>query len=434
MLGNKSKMEASSTEMALARMDNKLDQISGVYEPLAVRVANLEALARTTQATTAQSVHTQARSDRSRGVAGPPPEDSSAMRRRTGWFRILRHMWPPNVRRLLAEHDEAERIQGELWQVELPKAIRAHGEVIASPDGPAFPEGIFRADAASKVTIIDVGAQDLAFEDHVYAPLQAAGATTIIGFEPLPDKDAAPRRADPSVVMLEHFVGAGEAATFHVTHFDPASSLFEPNHEYLAQFVGLSDMCKTVSSFEVRTTRLDDVPEISGCDYLKIDVQGGELDVLKGAQGLLEKTLAVHCEVEFAPVYKDQPLFADIDSYLRARGFELIDFVNAGYNRYKALPGPSRTGSRLLWSEAVYFKSSDQILRSDFEKFRKAAYIAHVNYNMYDLASHFLAEYDKIAGSSFAPIYLAALLAFVGSQKRARRASPREAGTSGPRT
>lgn len=424
MLGSKEKMEASTTETALARMDTKLDQVSGYYEPLAVRVANLEALARTMQATATRPDHKRSRTN---GRGGVPlfPDIASAEPRRSGWFRILRHMWPPKVRRLLAEHDELERTRGELRHDELRKPIRTHGEVIASPDGPGFPEVIFRADADNKITIIDVGAQDLSFEDHIYVPLQAAGATTIIGFEPLPDKDAAPRRADPSVMMFEHFVGAGEPATFHVTQFDPASSLFEPNHEFLAQFVDLAKMCKTVSSFDVQTTRLDDVPEITGCDYLKIDVQGGELDVLKGAQGLLEKALTVHCEVEFGPVYKDQPLFADIDSFLRARGFELIDFVNAGYNRYAALPGPSRTGSRLLWAEAIYFKSSDQILRSDFNNLRKAAYIAHVNYSMYDLAAHFLAEFDKLIGCSFVPIYFAELLAFLGSQKRSWQETPR---------
>ena len=86
--------------------------------------------------------------------------------------------------------------------------------------------------------------------------------------------------------------------------------------ELLSQFVSLPPIYKTVSTHEVQTTRLDDIPDIGTCDYLKIDVQGGELDVLKGAQRVLKDVIAVHCEVEFAPVYRDQPLFAEIDTLL----------------------------------------------------------------------------------------------------------------------
>lgn len=418
MFGTKAKKEASPTETALARLDYRLDQISSLYEPLAVRVANLEALARSVL-----PEQDQHRSEPVGKAVGGLPPDPSAARRPIGWLRILRHMWPGKVRRLLSEHDELEQIanggsarsaHAGPRHAEPRRRIRARGEAIAPGDVPAFPATIFRADAATTITIIDVGAQDLVSEDHIYAPLQAAGATTIIGFEPLPAKDSAPRRADPSVRMLEHFVGAGKAATFHVTQFDPASSLLEPNIAFLSQFVDLPIMCTTVSSFEVGTTRLDDVSEITGCDYLKIDVQGGELDVLEGARNLLKSTIVVHCEVEFGPVYKDQPLFSDVDSFLRASGFELIDLVNAGYNRYKASPGVPATGSRLLWVEAIYFKSPDRMVEPNAATLLKAAYIAHVNYGMVDLAAHFLARYDEAAGGTTLATYLAVMSKRVG--------------------
>jgi FkbM family methyltransferase len=287
------------------------------------------------------------------------------------------------------------------------KGIAEPGQASISKDVPKFPKLIFEAAAASKIAIVDVGAQDLVSEEHMYAPLQRAGATSVIGFEPLPDMGAT-RRIDPNVVMLNYFVGSGGPATFHVTEFDPASSLLEPNSEFLSQFVSLPVMCRTVSTDEVQTTRLDDVPEVGECDYLKIDVQGGELDVLKGAQRLLENVIAVHCEVEFAPLYRGQPLFAEIDMRLRSIGFELIDLTNAGYNRYQALPGYAGTGSRLLWAEAIYFKSPHLLAKQAAEKLLKAAYIAHVNHSMYDLAARFLAEFDKETKASTLSCYSAA--------------------------
>ena len=99
------------------------------------------------------------------------------------------------------------------------------------------------------------------------------------------------------------------------------SSLFEPNSPLLAKFQTLDGVTRIVNVSTVETRRLDDIPETAGADFLKMDVQGGELLVLKGAEARLKDVLVVHTEVEFVPLYKDQPFFADIDGFLRARGF-----------------------------------------------------------------------------------------------------------------
>jgi FkbM family methyltransferase len=412
MFKKKAKADAAPTEMGLARMDVRLDRIANLYESLAMRVANLESTTGTGPAVREPSQ--KAETDKAAAAHARLWSHEPVA---SGWWRVLRHMLPHKVRALLVDHDAFERVERDNRDLRHRLAaqrrarsrgrVRAHGDEIAPVATLPFPTAIYRAVPGHEIVIVDVGAQDLVSEDHIYAPLQAAGATTIIGFEGLPDTEATPRRADRSVTLLDRFVGSGEVGTFHVTRFDPASSLFQPNRRFLAQFVGLPEMCETVSSFEVQTKRLDDVPEITTCDYLKIDVQGGELDVLKGAQRLLEQTVTVHCEVEFGPVYESQPLFADIDSFLRGQGFELIDLVNAGYNRYRAFPAAADTGSRLLWAEAVYFKSPDGLARGGATNLLKAAYIAHVNYGMFDLAAHFLARYDEAKGSAFLRDYLA---------------------------
>ena len=255
------------------------------------------------------------------------------------------------------------------------------------------------------IHVIDVGAQPLVSEDHVYAALKKMGPCIIIGFEALADK-AIP--SDENVHILNNVIGAGGPAAFHVAYFDPTSSLLEANLPFLRQFMTLAEMCKTVSEHAVETTRLDDIPEIADCDFLKLDVQGGELEVLRGAGRLLGRTIVVHTEVEFSHVYKDQPLFTDIDTYLRAQGFELIDLVKFGHNTYAALPS-ARSASRLLWSDAIYFRSTDSLAALGPQKLLRAAYIAHVNYGMWDLAAHILARYDSEVGASLLPEYLVAV-------------------------
>ena len=52
-------------------------------------------------------------------------------------------------------------------------------------------------------------------------------------------------------------------------------------------------------------------------DFIKLDTQGSELDILHGAGSLLDNCSGLQLEVMFSPLYEGQPLFADVDAYLR---------------------------------------------------------------------------------------------------------------------
>ena len=159
-------------------------------------------------------------------------------------------------------------------------------------------------------------------------------------------------------------------------------------------------MLSTLSTQPAATRRLDTIPEVSGCDYLKIDVQGAELKVLSGAPELLKMVSAVHLEMEFDEVYLGQPLFSEIDAHLRAAGFELIDLYAPGYGPTVEAP-PGCEGSRLLWHDALYMKRD--ALMTD-EMLLKGAYIAHVNYRKYDLAAHFWRSMTTVAKPDSFPV------------------------------
>lgn len=268
----------------------------------------------------------------------------------------------------------------------------------------AFPKVVLDTVGLPEVIVVDVGAQNLDSEGHVYEPLVRTKVAKIVGFEPLQDEASKRKASEPSTAILGHFVGKGGPAQFYVTRFNPASSLYEPNVELVSRFFSLATMCEKVETMEVATVRLDDIEQIEDCDFLKIDVQGGEADVIEGGARLLDRTITVHTEVEFAPVYKGQPLFSDIDVLLRNQGFELIDLVCPGYNTYAAMLRPL-SRSRLLWADAIYFKRPEQLALVDPSKLIKAAYIAHVNYGMYDLAADYLQHYDDYSGTKLTECY-----------------------------
>ena len=171
---------------------------------------------------------------------------------------------------------------------------------------------------------------------------------------------------------------AEEERILYVTKAPMCTSLFPPNEPYLKRFAGLPELMNLDFNCEIETTTLDNFcesEEINEIDFLQIDVQGADLDVLKGATKILDSVLAIQIEVEFSHLYIDQPLFADVDTFLRKQGFTLFDLSPA--YRLKA-DSPIRSTVRagqILWGDAFYFrdllsedtdeqlKSPDQILK-----------------------------------------------------------------------
>jgi FkbM family methyltransferase len=162
--------------------------------------------------------------------------------------------------------------------------------------------------------------------------------------------------------------------TLHITREPAASSLLEPDVEVLRRRRGLKAM-RPVRTVPVETETLAGWAERSGLervDVVKLDVQGAELAVLRGAGGLLDRVRALDLEVEFNPIYRGQPLFGEIDAFLRERGFVLwrlgelthcglpestggsrdIDTVRFADGRLRYRVG----GGQLTWGRARYVR------------------------------------------------------------------------------
>jgi hypothetical protein len=66
-------------------------------------------------------------------------------------------------------------------------------------------------------------------------------------------------------------------------------------------------------------------------DFLSLDVQGAEFDILKGADQLLKiKCIGVQLEAEFVKIYENQKTFSDINALMESLGFELLDLDSFG--------------------------------------------------------------------------------------------------------
>ncbi|HCF29223.1 MAG TPA: FkbM family methyltransferase [Cyanobacteria bacterium UBA11049] len=150
-------------------------------------------------------------------------------------------------------------------------------------------------------------------------------------------------------------------ATLYINKDPGSSSLYPPNESYIQRYMINSLHMELVSRVEVEVTTLDSfcqAEKIDEIDFLQLDVQGAELRVLQGASRLLEDSvLAIKVEVEFTRLYKNQPLFSDVDVYLRNQGFTLFDLTNMqrDYRRSSPIFSPAHPGL-LIWADAFYFR------------------------------------------------------------------------------
>jgi FkbM family methyltransferase len=216
------------------------------------------------------------------------------------------------------------------------------------------------------LTFVDVGSRNGVLELADLAPFVEA-----YGFEPNPGEyqklvtgntDAA--RIDgvrpPPYRKLAYFPFALSDSSgvkdFFVTPAAGASGLLAPNVDRLREIVwkGASpnrsnfgdEYYAGFRQIDVETKTLDAFAAehlISSVDYLKIDVEGSEYEVLKGASVLLPKTGVIKTEVAFIPFRKSQKLFSHVDLLLREFGFDLLRYeIHLGHVGYKERTTPLR--------------------------------------------------------------------------------------------
>jgi hypothetical protein len=194
------------------------------------------------------------------------------------------------------------------------------------------------------------------------------------------------------------------------------SSLYRPNHPLLRRFSKLPELLQVVSESEMATKRLDDIAELSNCDFLKIDVQGAELDVIRGATRTLSTTLVVETEVEFVPLYENQPLFAEVDQAMRAAGFKLYNIRGIATRTFAPLHRKQTDpfSGQALWTDAIYFRDFMRLHELTVTELLKLAVLAQELYSARDFVLQVLQVVEEKNGPKLWDAYCAGL---VGSAK-----------------
>lgn len=182
----------------------------------------------------------------------------------------------------------------------------------------------------SALTIFDIGANDGETSESL---LTAFPAAQVIAVEPFSDccKELEQRFAGNPRIRIEN-VAMGEKlgeAQLNLYSGNRMNSLLELDEDPSNIMAGFTKTGATA----VRVDTIDNycqMHRIPKIDLLKIDTQGYDLNVLRGATTMLaDRNIgAILLEVNFVPMYSHQPSFVELHGFLVYQGFRIVDFYN----------------------------------------------------------------------------------------------------------
>lgn len=201
--------------------------------------------------------------------------------------------------------------------------------------------------------------------------------------------------------------------TFYETMHPMCGSLYPPDERYADLFHNL-DVMRLKQIGTLATTSLDAFTKsqsIGPVDFIKMDIQGAELEVLLGGSETLRDVLMVVCEVEFVPIYKNQPLFGDVDALLRSQGFSFHKFLGLAGRTARPLVFNNNPNLPVqhLWADAVFIRDPFQLDSLSPEQLQKLATLLDL-YASQDLAQVLLNVCDQRMGTTLGAAYLNSLL------------------------
>ncbi len=185
-------------------------------------------------------------------------------------------------------------------------------------------------------------------------------------------------RAARVIVLNECVSGTGGERTFCDAHHGYGSSMLEANAELRSLYMPahwidydytVYDGISAKSRRQVTTRTLDQVAadrdDVPLPDYISLDTQGTDLEILKGAPAALDSAVAVVTEVEFVPLYEGQPLFGEICDFLTQRGFVFARFFRLHQGSLYRAPIGLRGNGIPVTTDALFLRDPASIVASN---------------------------------------------------------------------
>lgn len=145
---------------------------------------------------------------------------------------------------------------------------------------------------------------------------------------------------------------------FYITYNKVSSSFFKPNQKNLQDFINFTDHV-VIDEQTKDLKRLDDIKFDLFFDFIKIDAEGSEYEILKGGENTIQKSLGFEIEQQFIERYQNSPKYQVISEHLEKLGFEVY-LINSESWKKKMSYTNVNTNLKLVWADFLYFLKYDK--------------------------------------------------------------------------
>jgi len=220
----------------------------------------------------------------------------------------------------------------------------------------------------------------------------------LYGFEPNEEEFKKLNSTDKKE-YFNYAVGNGQIETLNICSAPGMTSILEPDFEYLKLFHGFSEWAKVTKKVKVQTKKLDDFNFDKKIDFLKIDVQGYEHEVIKNGNKTIKDCLVVQIETSPIPLYKNEKSFAHVCLQLENLGFQLHSFNQINTRCFKPVILQNNIYSglnHLFQLDCVFVKKLNLFDKFDLEQLKKIALILFYSFGSYDLVDYIVSKISKL--------------------------------------
>lgn len=206
--------------------------------------------------------------------------------------------------------------------------------------------------------IFDIGAHH---GETTAAYLKYFTQSVIYGFEPYPDsyyKLEMRFKDEKMVKMFQLAISNRNGMVEFCSNVDSATNSLLSITDEAEKWLDLPDTIKLKNIINVKVTSIDEFCMKEGINQimiLKMDMQGGELLALEGAEKMLRNKAIylIYSELLFVPIYIGQAEYYQVCTFLSKFGYKLFDMYNFVYDK----------NGKLKWCDGLFVGTEPQKLR-----------------------------------------------------------------------
>jgi FkbM family methyltransferase len=254
-----------------------------------------------------------------------------------------------------------------------------------------------------EITVVDVGARALSDDElHELHPLSAH--INYLGFDADPEEvlrlNSSPSKYK-SAQFIASFVGSDrQLVNFNLHKIAGDSSIYEVSDDYTRWF-SRNDVDPVETTLTLQADSLDRLVS-RDVDFIKLDTQGSEYEILHGAERCLSEALLVEVEVEFFQIYAGQKLAHDVMLKMNSLGFDLL-YLNRVSLNSNGFQGSAR--GQLVFGDALFGVSRQRALALSPSKKKKYCALL-INYGHVDFAFDIFSNSPELSDCDELAAYL----------------------------